>query len=119
MKQFTRSDRLGGQILKDTSEYMDKVLSEKIEGLITFTSVKLSKDLRYVTLYYSYLGPDDKRESVDNFINSRKKEIRKHVGQFIRTRHIPEFTFKFDPSVEEGLKIERLLTEIADDRKQN
>ncbi len=117
MKQFSRSDRLGGQILKDTSEYMDRVLAEKIEGMITFTYARLSKDLQYVTLYYSFLGNDEKRKSSQNFLDARKKEIRKHVGQFIRARHIPEFTFKFDPSIEEGQKIERLLNEIADERK--
>ena len=57
------------------------------------------------------------RESVDKFLNQEVGRIRKHVGGPLRIRHIPEFKFQFDPSVEEGMRIEQLLNEIKNDRQ--
>ena len=40
------------------------------------------------------------------------------IGSKLRLRNIPEFNFKFDPSIEEGIRIERLLNEIKRDGQE-
>ncbi len=115
MRHFSRSDRLSNQILKDVSEFVSQNIAENIKGLITFTHCKLTKDLQYATIFYSFLGKPENKESVQMFLQTQVKLIRKNVGKNLYMRHIPEFTFKYDPSIEEGLKIETLLNQIKDD----
>jgi len=86
--------------------------------MVTFTHVKVSDDLRYATVYYSCLGEEKERNSVKNFLEHEKKKIRFLVGKNLKIHHIPEFSFKFDSSIEEGIRIEKLLNEIKADSKR-
>ena len=115
MKQFRSSSRLSGQILRDISTMMEGELSERLSGMITFTNVRLTDDLKYATIYYSVLGEDESREKAADYFEREKKRIRHMVGKNLRMRFIPEFRFKYDPSVEEGMRIEQLLNEIKND----
>lgn len=117
MKQFNRADRISQQMLRDISIFVNEELSDHTPALITFTQVRISKDLRYATVYYSVLDRKPGDFTATAFLDRNKKRIRKHVGGGLNMRHIPEIAFKFDPSVEEGLKIEQLLNEIKADSK--
>ena len=112
MRQFKRSQRLGMQIQRDISGLLERELAERVPGLVTFTHVKLSDDLRNARVYYSYLGDPEDRARVDKYLTSERRRIRSQVGQNLHVRHVPEINFKFDPSVEEGMRIEQLLDEI-------
>lgn len=118
MKQYKRSTRISEQLLRDLSEYYNNELNDNSPALVTFTYVRVSDDLRYATVYYSCLGDENKRISVNQYLEQKKKIIRKEVGKNLNTRFIPEFSFKFDPSIEEGIKIEKLLNDIKYDSKQ-
>ena len=115
MRSFKRSDRLSGQILKDVSSLMEHDMGDKLSSMITFTHVKLSSDLRYATIYYSYLGNKETPESVQQFLERAKSKLRYNLGRKLNIRRVPELTFKFDPSIEEGIRIEQLLSEIKTD----
>lgn len=119
MRQFKRSQRLGPQILRDISQLMERELSEVSRGMLTFTRVKLSDDLRYATVYYSFLGEADDRKRVEEHLARNNGRIRSQIGKSLRVRIIPELTFKFDPSVEEGIRIEKLLDEIKSEPEQD
>lgn len=117
MKQYKRSIRLSEQLLRDISSFFLAELNDGAPALITFTHVKLTDDLKYATIYYSCLGTDEQAGSSQNYLNKHKKTIRQHIGRNLHTRFIPEFTFKFDTSIAEGIKIEKLLNEINEDNK--
>lgn len=117
MKQYKRSTRLGGQILKDISIFFQENLSASAPDFVTFTRVELTDDLKYATVYYSSLGSDEQREAVRGFLDREKKKIRHGIGKGLHIRSIPEIKFKFDPSIEEGIRIEQLLNEIKTDEE--
>ncbi len=114
MKQFKRSVRVGEQMLRDISNLMQVELADHAIGMITFTHVKVSDDLRYATAYYSVLGQPHDREEAALYLERERKRIQHVVGRNLRMRRIPELTFKYDPSVEEGVRIQQLLDEIKD-----
>ncbi|RKX26220.1 MAG: 30S ribosome-binding factor RbfA [Candidatus Zixiibacteriota bacterium] len=115
MRQFHRSTRLGEQILRDISTMLEIELSENISAMVTFTSVRMTNDLRQATVYYSVLGQENQRSEVQEYFIRENKRIRRMIGKKLRIRHIPELRFKFDPSVEEGIRIEKLLSNINND----
>ena len=111
-----RPVRLGEQILRDISVKMEQELSENVPGLVTFTRVRMSNDLKHATIYYSVLEKSEgDRDRVSEYLEREKGHIRRVVGSELRVRYIPEFTFKFDPSIEEGIRIQQLLDEIKSD----
>ncbi len=115
MRQFKRSTRLGEQVLRDLSTAIGRTLDERFSGMVTFTKVRLTDDLRYATVYYSFLGESVEKIKVEEYFKRECGKIRKLVGSPLRIRHIPEFTFKYDTSIEEGLRIQQLLNEVKDD----
>ncbi len=115
MKQYRRSTRLAEQMLRDISQLMEVELAESLAGMVTFTRVRVTEDLRYATVYYSVLGEEQDRRQAADYFEREHRRIRKRVGANLRIRHIPELRFKFDPSIEEGIRIEQLLNEIKDD----
>jgi len=118
VKQFKRSDRVAEEIRRIVSEQWDSEIAAKVSGMVTFTRVDLSGDLRYAKVYYSFLGDESEREKVATFLVQQNKRLRYMIGSKLRLRHIPEFNFKFDPSIEEGIRIERLLNEIKRDGQE-
>ena len=116
MRQFRRADRVGEEILRVVSRLFEGELSDKVKGMVTFTQVRLTNDLRYATVYYSVLGGDKDRTVIEERFQQISGRVRHLVGRQMHIRHIPEFRFKYDPSVEEGIKIERLLNEIKSDK---
>jgi len=115
MRQFKRSTRLGEQILRDLPLSIGDIVGDRFKGLITFTKVSLTDDLRYATVYYSFLGKPEEKEKLEVYFQRECRRFRKLVGSPLNIKHIPEFTFEFDPSIEAGLRIEQLLNEVKDD----
>lgn len=116
MRPFKRSDRLAVQIQRDISRVLETELTDRIPGLVTITHVKLSDDLSYAKVYYSCLGSDADRVGAEEFLTAERKHIRSLVGRNLRIRHIPDIDFRFDPSIEQGARIEQLLEEIKKER---
>jgi len=118
MRQFKRSTRLAEQILRDLSNLMENELADQVSGMVTFTRVRVSEDLRNAMVYYSVLGKEKDRPAIADYFDNEKKHIRHLLGSNLHIRHIPELTFRFDPSIEEGIRIEQLLNEIKDNSKE-
>lgn len=100
------------QIQRDISSLLERELAERIPGMVTFTYVKLSDDLRQAMVYYSYLGATENRPMLEEFFMRERRRIRSQVGKGLHIRHIPELDFKFDASIERGMRIEELLEDI-------
>ena len=105
-------------MLRDISQLLDAELKDNLSGLVTFTAVRLTDDLRTAKVYYSYLGDEKMRDKVAAYLDSVKKRVRGEVGRHMKVRHIPELVFAFDPSIERGIRIEQLLNEINKEPKQ-
>lgn len=116
MKQYRRADRVGEEILRIISHLFEGEMTGHWKGLVTFTQVRLTGDLRNATVYFSHLGDPEELPRVVEYFQRETRKIRGLVGRQLRIRHIPELAFKFDPSIQEGLKIERLLNEIESDK---
>ena len=116
MKQYRRSDRLQEQILRELATLLDQELHEHFKGLVSFTRVRLSDDLRNATVYYSYLGDMSVKDEIAEYLERETGRIRSLVGKGLRVRHIPEFIFKYDPSIEDGIRMEELFKQIENDR---
>ena len=85
-------------------------------GFVTITGVDVSPDLRQARVYFTILDNDEAgiKETLDG-LNSAAPYFRHQMAQSLSLRHIPEFTFKYDTSLENALRIDRLLDSIKED----
>jgi ribosome-binding factor A len=108
-----RSHRVSGQILREISNLLlTKVKDPRLKG-VTLTDVRMTKDLRHASVFYSLFGQDVQRKEVEAGFESAKGFIRKEIAERLRLRYVPDIQFKYDASLESGQKMERLLEKLA------
>ncbi|MDX1406100.1 MAG: 30S ribosome-binding factor RbfA [Woeseiaceae bacterium] len=108
-REFSRSQRLGAQILRALSELIR--FETKDPGLsgVSLTTVELSKDLSIARVYFSLLNPDDDPQPANEALGRAAGFLRKRLGSELNVRHIPELRFAHDDSVAHGVEISRLI----------
>jgi len=84
-------------------------------GFLTITGATTSPDLRYAVVYYSVLGTDDEKVDTAKALQSARSRIQRVIGSETKLRYTPVLEFKVDPSIEEGIRINRILAELDDD----
>ncbi|MBQ3437200.1 MAG: 30S ribosome-binding factor RbfA [Fusobacterium sp.] len=116
-----KRQRLAG-IEKEILRVISKVLLEevknpKISGVVSVTKVSVTEDLKFADTYFSVLPSVDsenaisKEELLEN-LNQVKGFLRKKVAEEVEIRYIPEIRVKIDDSIENAIKITKLLNEL-------
>jgi len=105
-------------MLRDVRALLDQECANTLGIMVTFTEVEVTADLKYATIYYSVLGDDDKKKKVADYLAGIRGRAQTQLGRQLRIKYIPEITFRFDPSIEHGLRIEQLLKEISKDNEK-
>jgi ribosome-binding factor A len=109
VREFSRNQRLGAQILRSLSELLRfESKDPRLQG-ISLTSVDLSRDLSVARVYFSLLNPDDGPEVALEGLGKASGFLRAKLGGAIKVRHIPELRFIHDDSAEHGAKISELI----------
>ena len=91
-------------------------------GMVTLTGVRLSADLRHARVFFSVIGDEHQRARSLAGLQSAAGFIRNHVARHLNLRAAPEIRFEFDPSLEQGERLSRLLadtTEADDTHERN
>jgi ribosome-binding factor A len=108
--------------MRRVNEALREVLSEGIGGLqdprigfVTVTRVETSPDLRQARVFVSVLGSERKRERTLEGLASAHGVLQSRIADELRMKRTPQLTFEYDPSVEYGVKMSKLIDELAPD----
>ena len=111
--------------MRKVNELLREVIAEAVTelkdpglGFLTITGVDASPDLRNAFVYYSVLGTDEEVEETGAALDRAAPHIQSIAGSQIRMKYTPRLTFKLDPSIGEGLKIDQLLHELEADAEE-
>lgn len=110
----TRARKVGEQIKKEVSQIIGTVLKDpRLSALISVTGVRVSRDLRYASIYVSiYSSGEGKKEQALQALERATGFVRGEIGRRIRLRFVPEISFHLDNSLEYGAHIEQVLKEM-------
>jgi ribosome-binding factor A len=86
-------------------------LSDPRIGFVTVTSVETSPDLRTAKVYVSVLGSEEEREATLEGLRSSHGVIQSRIAAETRMKRTPTLTFHYDDTIEQGVRISRLLDE--------
>lgn len=83
-------------------------------GFVTITGAETSPDLRHAIVYYSALGSDEEQAASAAALTSARPRIQAALGDQTRLRYTPKLEFRVDRSIDEGIRINQILSELAD-----
>jgi ribosome-binding factor A len=86
-------------------------LSDPRIGFVTVTSVETSPDLRAAKVYVSVLGSEEERAATLEGLRSSHGVIQAKIAHETRMKRTPALAFHYDSTVEQGIRISRLLDE--------
>lgn len=84
-------------------------------GFVTVTGVETARDLRHATVYVSVLGSGRKREQTLAGLAAAHGVLQSRLARELRLKRTPQLTFQYDPFVEQGVRMSRLIDELAPD----
>jgi ribosome-binding factor A len=117
MAQGTRPDRVGEEIRQELSQMLARDVHDPGIGFVTLTRVTVSPDLQFARVYYTQMGDDRQRRDTARALERARPFLRRQLGQRLRLRRVPELQFRFDESVENQERIERILLDLEEERR--
>ena len=108
--------------MRRVNESVRQVLSEEIGrlkdpriGFVTVTGVETAPDLRHARVFVSVLGGERKRQETLTALESAHSVLQGAVARELRLKRTPQLAFEYDPSVERGVRMTKLIDELAPD----
>ncbi len=111
MASSQRVARLREEVKRETSDILYKMKDPRL-GFITVTDAEVSRDMGYVRIFVSIMGDAEAVERTMEALQAGTGYVRTELGRRIRLRHTPEIVFRLDRSVEQGARIEEIITEL-------
>jgi ribosome-binding factor A len=111
----TVSDRM-----RRVNEAVRQVLSEALPelkdpriGFVTVTGVETSADLRHARVHVSVLGSERKRRETLDGLAAAHGVLQARLARELRLKRTPQLAFAYDPTVEQGVRMSKLIDELA------
>jgi ribosome-binding factor A len=108
--------------MRRVNESLRAVLAEAIGdlkdpriGFVTVTGVETSADLKQATVFVSVLGSKRKRELTLTGLAAAAGVLQGRIADEVRLKRTPQLTFQYDPSVERGVRMSKLIDELVTD----
>lgn len=90
------------------------VKDQRLAGA-SITKVEVTPDLRTAFVYFSC--QDDEMKAVEDGLQSSRGFMRSHLAKILDLRYMPELLFRRDLSAARQAEMERILREIANERR--
>ena len=107
-----RMRRVNESIRQVLSEALPELKDPRI-GFVTVTGVATSADLRQATVFVSVLGGERAREESLRGLGAAHGVLQSAIGRELNLKRTPQLTFEYDPSVERGVRMTKLIDELA------
>jgi ribosome-binding factor A len=118
-----RIQRLQEQIKQRLAEVLQRDIADPKLGLVTVARVELDAEFTVCKAYWSVIatGPGGearaKATSAEALARARGF-CQREVGKSLATRTVPRLEFVFDEGIGGGIRINRLLRELQQEREQ-
>jgi len=110
-REFGRKHRVAEQIQREMATLIQRDLKDPRIGMVTVSSVEVSRDLAYATIYVTFLNKDSEEEIQESLkvLQNAASFLRREIGRAIRMRITPHLTFKYDASLVRGRELSSLI----------
>ncbi len=103
--RYPRTARLDEVMLEVLATELERLDDPRLE-LVTLTGVDVTNDLSYATVWFTSHNGDDEAQAA---LDKAGPRLRGVLGRSVRVKQVPELTFKVDPAIATGDRIDSLL----------
>ncbi len=107
-----RMRRVNESIREVLSEALPELKDPRI-GFVTVTGVATSADLRHATVFVSVLGGEKARTRTLRGLAAAHGVLQARVARELKLKRTPQLAFEYDPSVERGVRLTKLIDDLA------
>lgn len=107
-KATPRARRVGDQIQRELAGLVTEELGDPRIGMVTISSVDVSRDLRVAHVRVTVLQPERRAESLA-VLRRAAGYLRHALSRRMRIRTVPELRFEFDEATERGWRVSALI----------
>ncbi|MGI6072084.1 MAG: 30S ribosome-binding factor RbfA [Lachnospiraceae bacterium] len=111
-KHSVKSIRINGEVQKELSAIIRESKDPRIHPMTSVVMADVATDLRTCKAYISVLGDDKDRSRTEEGLKSAAGFIRKELARRLNLRNTPELTFIMDTSIEDAIRMTRLIDEV-------
>ena len=113
-KDYSRSRRIAEQIQRELAGLVRLELKDpRVAGLLTITDVEVSADQSHAKVFFTLLGDETRVKETTTGLTRAAGFLRTQLAQRMKLRTVPTLEFKYDASVERGMKLSRLIDEAV------
>jgi len=113
-----RLERLNSQLREEISDLVQRhVKDPRLGSMVSITSVEVSPDLRYAKVHVSRLGTPEQKQETLMALASASGFIRHELGDRLKTRRIPELSFRLDETIEKANRVLRIIDRFSAEEK--
>jgi len=94
-----------------------EVKNPHITTFVTVTEVDTSADLHHATVSISLIASEEEKSKVLSALNQAAGFIAVHAAKKVQIRYFPSLRFKLDTAIEEHMRIQKILSDIENERK--
>lgn len=80
--------------------------------LVTINDVEITQDLKHANIYVGVIGPEHKAQQAVDKLNRQHGDYQTRMAKRVVLKHTPHLHFKLDHSVERGVRITHIMSEI-------
>lgn len=112
-----RMEKVNSLLKHEVSKIINEDLRDRdLSGLITVTRVDTSADFSIAKIYVSMIGAKNNKANLRT-LKKASGFVRSKLARSINLKKTPEIIFLFDESIEYGIKMDKLLDEVAKELK--
>ncbi len=109
-----RTDRLNEIFKRELSRLLEREVNDpRLSSIISVTRVEISPDLRHAKIFVSILGNESSKTKVIEGFTTAANFLRRKLASCIRLRSIPQLSFYYDDSIEQGAKVLKVLDQVS------
>jgi len=116
------SSSRGSGRMRRVDEAVKHVLSEAIPelkdpgiGFVTVTGVQTTKDLSQATVWVSVMGSERQQSATIEALERACGVLQARIARELHLRRTPQLAFAYDHAVERGVRMTKLIDELARD----
>lgn len=119
-KNSIKNTRINGEVLRELSNIIrGEIKDPRIAPMTSVVAVEVAPDLKTCKAYISVLGDEEAQKNTLIGLRSAEGYIRTNLAKSINLRNTPEIRFILDQSIEYGIRMSKMISDVNKDLNEN
>jgi len=108
-----RIERVNNLIRQEISQLLQRQIKDpRLSNFIAVTEVDTSPDLKYAKIFVSCISSGEEKQKILSALAAASGFLRNELTRCLRLRRIPELSFHWDDSIEQGAHLQELIDRV-------